>query len=165
MDMSAIAAMLSSLNTTKDLAQAMIGLRDAQALQPKLLEFQAELLKTNSSALAAQQEQFALLETVRELKAEVARLKNWEAEKHRYHLTDIGLGVVAYTLKLGMENGEPPHTICANCYKSGEKSFLQPETRFPGMLLQLDRDLFNLRLRLLDVDYKALSLLSPLRRR
>ncbi len=34
-----------------------------------------------------------------------------------------------------------------------------------AMLLQLDRDLFNLRLRLLDVDYKALSLLSPLRRR
>lgn len=132
MDMSAISGLLSSLNAVKDLTQTMIGLRDSQAIQAKLLEFQAELLKANGSALATQQEQFALLETVRELKEELARLKNWEAEKQRYQLTEVGLGAVAYTLKPGMENGEPPHTICANCYNRGQKSFLQPETRFPG---------------------------------
>ena len=28
-------------------------------------------------------------------------------------------------LQAGMENGEPPHRICANCYQNGKKAILQ----------------------------------------
>jgi hypothetical protein len=115
----------------------MIGLRDAQALQPKLLEFQSKLWDANSSALAAQQQQFTLLETVRELKEEVARLKNWEAEKKRYELKHIppSTQVLAYALKAEMQGSEPMYYICAACHEKGKKSILQPETRFPGRSL------------------------------
>lgn len=32
-----------------------------------------------------------------------------------------------YRLKEGMENGEPAHWICPNCYERGEKSLLKQE--------------------------------------
>jgi hypothetical protein len=31
----------------------------------------------------------------------------WDADKNRYESTQIGHGMTAYTLKKGMENGEP----------------------------------------------------------
>ena len=131
MDMSAISGLLSSLNAAKDLAQAMIGLRDSKALEPKVLEFHAELLKANGSALAAQQQLFALLETVRELKEEVARLENWSAQKKRYELQQIPSfhKPFAYALKPEMQGSEPPHYICANCYERSKRSILQPESK------------------------------------
>lgn len=129
MDMSAISGLLSSLNAAKDIAQAMIGLRDSKALEPKILEFHAALLKANGSALAAQQQLFALLETVRELKEEVARLENWSAQKERYELQQVPSfhKPFAYALKADVQGGEPPHYICANCYEHGKRSILQPE--------------------------------------
>ena len=122
---------LSSLNAAKDIAQAMIGLRDSKAIESKLLEFQAELLKANGSALAAQQQQFALLETVRELKEEVARLKDWETEKERYDLQEIPSfhKPFAYALKPEMQGSEPPHYVCANCFYDGKVKILQPHAK------------------------------------
>jgi NMD protein affecting ribosome stability and mRNA decay len=40
--------------------------------------------------------------------------------------------MTAYTLKQGMENGEPAHYLCASCYHEGHKSIMQTETRSPG---------------------------------
>jgi hypothetical protein len=137
MDMSAISGLLSSLNSAKDIAQAMIGLRDSKAIEGKLLEFQAELLKANGSALAAQQQQFTLLETVRELKEEVTSLKDWTAQKERYELQQIPSfhKPFAYALKPEMQHGEPPHYICTNCYEHGKRSILQPHAKGGAKLL------------------------------
>jgi hypothetical protein len=38
-----------------------------------------------------------------------------------------------YALKEGMEQGEPPHQLCTECYSRGKKSLLQREVRTPGM--------------------------------
>jgi hypothetical protein len=129
MDMSAISGLLSSLNAAKDIAQAMIGLRDSQAFQTKLLEFQAKLLDAHNCAFAAQEERAALLEQVSLLKEEVAHLKDWNAQKERYELQQIPSHhkPFAYALKPGMEEGEPPHYICTTCYENGKRSILQPE--------------------------------------
>jgi predicted P-loop ATPase len=125
-DMSAIATALSSLNAAKDIAQAMIALRDREAFQSKLLEFQSKLLDANSAAFAAQDERSALLESIRNLEKEVASLEAWDAEKQRYELKDVGLGTLAYVVKESMRGAEPPHQICAACYQHRKKSILQP---------------------------------------
>jgi hypothetical protein len=52
---------LASFKAAKDIAEAMIGLRDAQAFQAKLLEFQSNLIDANNAVFAAQDERTALL--------------------------------------------------------------------------------------------------------
>jgi hypothetical protein len=75
--MDGIAGALTALKSAKDVAEAMVGLRDAQAFQTKLLEFQAKLIDANNAAFAAQGERSMLLETVRELEAKVRQLEAW----------------------------------------------------------------------------------------
>jgi hypothetical protein len=69
--------------------------------------------------------QSTLLDRVRQLEEEKAKLEAWESEKKRYELQDVDRGFFAYVLKPGMENDEPPHAICATCYQRRLKSILQ----------------------------------------
>ena len=124
-DISAIAAAVSALNGAKDISQAMIGLRDSAAFQSKLIEFQSKLIDANSATFAAQDERAALLKRIGQLEEEVAAFKAWEADKNRYELEDLYTGLFAYIPKKGMENGEPPHALCANCFQRKTKSILQ----------------------------------------
>lgn len=124
-DMTALASALAALKGAKDIAQAMIGLRDAAAFQSKMIEFQAKIIEANNSAFAAQEERSALLQRISQLETDVARIKAWEAEKQRYQLTDFGGGTFAYVLKPEASGAEPPHRICAACYQQGHKSILQ----------------------------------------
>jgi hypothetical protein len=64
-----------------------------------------------------------------QLEKELNEMKQWEADRARYQLTDIGGGVVALTIKESMRNGEAFHRICANCAAKGNKSFLQPQVQ------------------------------------
>jgi predicted P-loop ATPase len=131
-DITAIAHALSSLKAAKDIAEAMIGLRDTAAFQGKLLEFQSKLIDANNAAFAAQDERSAMLERIGELEKEVARLKAWETEKQRYELKELRSGAFARSLKEEEASREPPHNVCANCYERGQKFILQQEIRFPG---------------------------------
>lgn len=123
-DITALAAALSSLKAAKDIAEAMIGLRDGAAFQAKLLEFQSKLIDANNAAFAAQDERAALLQRIRDLEEKVASFERWETEKQRYELKDFG-GAFAYTLKPEAQGAEPVHEICAKCYQDGKKSILQ----------------------------------------
>lgn len=126
MDMSALGAALASLNAAKDIAQAMIGLRDAAAFQGKMIEFQSKILDAQNSAFAANDERSALIERVRKLEKQVADLEAWKAEKQRYELKSVYAGgAFAYVLKPEAQGSEPPHWICAACYENGHKSILQ----------------------------------------
>jgi hypothetical protein len=134
MDISSLSAALGSLKAAKDIAEAMVGLRDAAAFQDKRLEFQSRILDAQNSVFAANEERAALVETVRQLKEEVARLKAWDAEEERYELKVIpGFHkALAYALKPAMQGTEPPHWLCACCFKNRKISILQPETHSPG---------------------------------
>lgn len=129
---SEIAGLLSSVKSAKDIAEAMIGLRDAQAIQAKALEFQSRIFDAMSSAIKVQEERATLLQSVEALKKEIAGLKAWEAQKQRYELKSVGVGALAYSLKKDAGGSEPPHWICPKCYEDGQRSILQPETRVPG---------------------------------
>lgn len=116
-DIGAISSGLSALNAAKDIAQGLISLRDTAKFQSAVVELQAKIL-------AAQSDQFTLLETIRELKEKMAQLEAWETEKQRYQLTDYGLGTFAYALKPEARNGEPVHRLCIACFQNGQKGIL-----------------------------------------
>lgn len=128
-DISTIAAAFSSFKSLKDIAQAMVSLRDADALAGKIREFNGALIDAQQTIFAVQEERATLVETVRTLEAKVAQIEAWEAEKQRYELVALAPNLVAYALKEAMRGTEPPHYLCAGCYAAGKKSFLQQETR------------------------------------
>jgi len=125
-DMGALAAALTSLKAAKDIAEAMVSLRDAAAFQEKRLEFQSKILDAQDAAFRANDERAALVEEVRALKAKITEMEAWEAEKERYELKPFGQrGTFAYALKPQAQAGEPPHWICPTCYEQRKKSILQ----------------------------------------
>lgn len=128
-DLTALGGALASLNHAKNLAQAMIGLRDSQAFQEKAIEFQSKILDAQSSLLAANEERAALIAEISELKEEMARLETWNTEKQRYELQQVDPGAFAYVLKPNAGVSEPPHWLCASCYQRNKKSLLQAHGR------------------------------------
>lgn len=126
-DMTAIGAALSSFKAMKDIAEAMVGLRDAAAFRERQIEFQGKIIEAQSALSALQDERSTLIETIREREEEIARLKAWDAEKQRYELKDLcgGSGSLAYLIKPDAQGSEPPHCLCASCYNAGKKSILQ----------------------------------------
>jgi hypothetical protein len=130
-DVAAIAGTISALKGAGDIAKAMIGLRDAQAMQAQVIELNNQILAAQHSAFAAREESTTLVARIGELEKEVARLKDWEAEKKRYELIQLGPGVVALAIQESMRGSEPPHYICADCASSGKKSYLQAHVSGP----------------------------------
>ena len=135
-DIGAIASALSSLKAATDIAKTMIGLRDAQAMQAKVIELNGQILDAQGSVFAANQERATLIEKVRQLEKQLVDLEAWDAQKDRYQLTDAGDSNFVLILKPEMRGGEPAHYICANCYEQRKKAILQHmNTRGMGDLL------------------------------
>jgi ribosomal protein L29 len=126
MDMNLIQGTITSLKFAGDVAKSLLELKTLGDVQGKVIELQSAILSAQSSALSANAEQSAMVEEIRELKKEIAKVKAWETEKQRYKLTNPWSGGVAYALKETMANGEPPHLICTKCYEEGRKSILNP---------------------------------------
>lgn len=126
-DMSAIAAALASFNTLKGIAQTIVGLRDAQALQAKVMEFNSAIIDAQTKIFLVNEERSTLIERIRDLEKEVARLEAWEAQKQRYEMRALcrGGAAFAYALKADAAGPEPFHCICATCYEQGKRSVLQ----------------------------------------
>lgn len=128
----AFTGMVQSLKAATDIGKALIGIRDATIVHEKVVELNGEILSAQSSALAAQADQFALLEHIRSLEKQVGELEGWEAEKQKYKLIEVRPGAFAYAPKEPAETPEPPHLICAQCYEGRHKSFLQKQLIQPG---------------------------------
>src|SRR5579872_4213900 len=109
-DLTAIAAALSSFNELKNIAQAMITLRDAQALQTKIIEFNGALIDAQTKIFAVNEERTALIEKVSALEKEIAQMKAWDTEKQRYELKELRQGTFAYALKADAQPTEPAHS-------------------------------------------------------
>jgi hypothetical protein len=101
-------------------------------VQTKVIELQTLIMSAQSDALSAQSDQFTLLERIRNLEAEIAQARAWDAEKLRYQLKEFPTGAFADVLKQDAADCEPPHRICPNCYQQGLKSILQTIYRERG---------------------------------
>jgi Zn finger protein HypA/HybF involved in hydrogenase expression len=124
-DMGSISAAISSLKTAADLAKGFFDLKEAAAVQGKVIELQRVILNAQSSALEGQSDQQKLHDRIRELETELAKLEGWEKEKGRYVLRKLPPGVYVYSLKKEAADREPPHHLCAKCFNNGKKAILQ----------------------------------------
>lgn len=127
-----IGSALSSLKAASDIAQSLLNLREAQVVQAKVGELLGEIVSARQAALSAQAAHAELVDRVRELEQAIADAKRWDAEKQKYQLQEVALGVFAYVSKASADSVEPAHSICANCCDQGQKSILQRETPAGG---------------------------------
>ncbi len=116
---------LSTLQSAYSLAKNIADLDEVHAVKVQIGELLAQILSAQESEMRSQERESALARQVHELEQHIVQMEAWNAEKQRYQLTDFGAGTFAYALKPGMENDEPPHRACANCFKKGNISILQ----------------------------------------
>jgi hypothetical protein len=114
---SELIAGISLFKSMLNMAKGLKDMNDAAVRNGAVIELQEKIL-------SAREQQAALLERISDLEKEVAHLEAWESEKERYQLEQLPPGILIYSLKPGMENGEPSHKICADCYNQGVKSYL-----------------------------------------
>ena len=126
MPIAEIAAAISSSKTALDIAKAMIGLRDAEAMRGKTIELQGVILEFLNKAIEAREAQSAQLDSIRALETEIAHLKAWDGEKQNYELKQLWREGMAYMLKPDARGAEPPHWLCPNCFSESKKRFFQP---------------------------------------
>jgi hypothetical protein len=108
---------LGIFKSMMDMAKGLKDANDATIRNSAVIELQEKIL-------AAQSAQAMLVQRVGDLEKEVAGLKDWKTEKEKYQLTEISPGIFAYVIKSAMQNGEPVHCLCSNCYQQGKKSIL-----------------------------------------
>jgi hypothetical protein len=121
-----ISSLLTSAKIAFDLTKGITALKsevDRNQAVSKILEV---LIAVQTDALSMQEKQSSLTSRITELESQLQQLKNWESELQRYQLKRFAFGGYAYSLKLGMENGEPHHYLCAPCINQRKKSILQP---------------------------------------
>jgi len=116
---------ISAFKAMMDIAKAMKDMDSAAARNAAVIDLQEKIF-------TAQATQAELVARIGELEEQVRRFENWETEKDRYELHDLGQGHFVYRLKEGVEPPETPHQICADCYQRGKRSILQAETWYPG---------------------------------
>jgi hypothetical protein len=114
-----------SVQSLSVLLKAAQGLTNYNEMVSVISEINAKLMEANAVGLASQEKQSLLSNRIAELEKEIANLKDWNRESERYQLHEICSGVYVFSLKPGMEKGEPSHYLCAKCYNESKKYFLQ----------------------------------------
>lgn len=115
---SGLASAAKLLKTLKDLVTTP----DARAQVSELYEV---IISAQAGALEMQAKERSMLEQISALKEKLASMQAWDTEKQRYKLAAPFTGAMVYALQRAMSDGEPPHYLCASCYKAGKPSILQ----------------------------------------
>lgn len=120
-----IGAGLGSLKAAMDLAKGLSAANTQATLNDIKIELQSRILEAQEALASAREASTSDAQRIRDLEQAIVQFKDWEAEKQRYRLTAVDPGAFAYTHKPGMEDGEPPHWLCAGCFEKRQRSFLQ----------------------------------------
>ena len=132
MDIETIQSAISSLKVAYDITRGALRSKLNAEAQQTFIDLQTAIIEAQKSAISSHADQSAMIEEIRNLKEELARVKAWDTEKARYELNELGPGLFAYSLKEVMAQGEPPHWICCACHGQGRKSALQNDGEFAG---------------------------------
>jgi hypothetical protein len=114
---------LGALQSASNIIKTLAGLRSESERSAKLIELQSQIMTAQTSAIQANTAQTTLVDRVRQLEAEIARLETWSTEKQRYELKSLRPGSFAMALKADAQGSEPIHYLCQACYE-GEKKFV-----------------------------------------
>jgi hypothetical protein len=130
MDLSTFQALGESLQGATQLAKALMDIRDHAEISRKSGELYAQVVTAHAQHLETLAAYHAALRVADEAHKRVAELENFERDRVRYELKDPreqprNPSVLVYSLKAGMEGGDPPHHLCPNCYQKSVKSILQ----------------------------------------
>lgn len=143
-----ISAGLGGLKTAFDIVQGLNASAKTAAINDIKIALGQHILEAQAALTLAGEAQATAVETIRNLEQEIVYLKDWSAEKQRYELKKFYPGTLAYVLKAEMANGEPIHSLCANCYEQDKKSVLQAtaqtEMRFRIFLCPACHNKFHL---------------------
>lgn len=120
-----VGAAVAGLKGLLDIAQGLKAVNDEATISEIKIALQGAVLEAQGGLLAAQAAKTADLQRIGELEQQLVQFEDWERQKERYQLTAIGDVAVAYTLKVGMENGEAPHWACQPCFDTGHKVAFQ----------------------------------------
>lgn len=116
---------LGALKTALDLVKGLQAASTKAEINDVKIALQERIWEAREALAAAQETQAASLTRIRELEQELVSFENWESEKERHELKAVDRGCFAYMAKPGMENGEPPHWLCTNCFNRRQLSILQ----------------------------------------
>lgn len=114
-----------SVQALGTLLKAANGLANYNEIVAAVSEVNSKLMQANAVALASQEKQSTLVNRLVELENEIRDLRLWESELKRYQLKKYPPGIFVYEITPGMENGEPSHMLCPNCFSKRQKSLLQ----------------------------------------
>jgi hypothetical protein len=128
-----IDAILSPLRAAADVTGGLMAIRDTVKFGEAVIRLQAEIMKAQQGAMDAQGREAELSQEIHSLKSQLEQLHHWETEKRRYALTELPPGVFVYTLRAGMEDGEPRHHICPTCFQRGKKYVLHANEPINGL--------------------------------
>ena len=129
----------STIETIAGTARAIIPLvREAKSegldtqqiefLNEKITDIQDALLVAQGDSLTAQEMQFKLVARIKEFEHTIAEFEDWETEKKRFTLVNVGSsgGVLVHLLRHdAAHDDEPSYYICPRCYQNRVKSILQ----------------------------------------
>ena len=120
----------TSLRAAGRVAKGLINPKTTTEVQAKAIELNGLIFDAQGDLLAAHAAQASLVEEVRELKEQIARMKDWEAQKQRYQLALPFAGCMVCALKKAMRDGQPPYYLCTSCYEGSKRTILQgfPDT-------------------------------------
>src|SRR5580700_3173673 len=127
-----IGAGLASLKAALELAKGLNAVAGEAKINEVKIGLQGHILDAQQALSDAREAHTADIDRIHGLEQEIVCLKDWEAEKQRYQLEEVVIGTFAYSPKPGMENGEPRHGLCANCFQQGEKSILNRKPLLTG---------------------------------
>ena len=133
MDASHIGALSTSLGIARDMAKALVGLRDWNLVAEKVTTLNDQILKAQDALLSHNASMFELQNKYFEASEELRKLKEAVNEKGRYSLVELGFGFHAYRENVAPEQGgagqpsvpQPERYFCQPCMDRGVKVALQ----------------------------------------
>ncbi len=119
-----INAAAQSARALFEIVKANKGLTEYNEIVAAVSDVNTKLMSATAVALSSQKEQMSLANRVRDLEQELVELKNWNHDAERYQLTALCGDTTVFSLKPGMENGEPSHKLCTACFGKRQKGYL-----------------------------------------
>lgn len=123
--MDIIAGAYNTLKGAAEIAQGLLTLKTDAAVSAKAVELNRVIGDVQQQLFTVQADHATMAGRIREIEAEIVRVKDWSNEKERYELHELAPGTLTYRVKPSMRDSEPVHDICPNCYEDSIKSILQ----------------------------------------
>lgn len=123
---------ITSVNATRQIANSLITLRDAELVRSQVFELTNNLMDLQQQLMNAQTQQMELIAKAQNLQKLLDAATKAADISNRYCRYSFPDGSFAYTVKPEIRGEEPVHFLCSNCFEKGEVATLNAEDS-PGV--------------------------------